>query len=232
MTSDAYHIAVSSHSEFMNFEDPDSTHPVGASHLRDYLEVMYGPEVPADPRARFAAHQLLDNLAVLSLDESRVTIEPLRYVPRFLQLIEPVASGAKTLGQIVDHQLTGYEKSTPSLAYKNDLTYCIGVFDMTVPVLAQELAVPLPKRVSDDRSREVLSLIPGLAAEHDLAKNAEALEFLMQLPHIKAEHRRKLARMQELVRKLTVRRTEHMDRLRNIMPDIAFEGLPVTTEEA
>jgi hypothetical protein len=69
MAVDRIHLGVGHLSMQLETDDPDAVHSVGLSHLGDYLNVMYGEDIPRDVVARRLSGALLGSMAVLSTDE-------------------------------------------------------------------------------------------------------------------------------------------------------------------
>ena len=208
MPKDHINVNVAHLSLNLDMENAEAVHPVGLSHLKDYLTIMFGEEVPHEPRDKNLASNLLGSLALLSTDERLVgasELDPLARIPYWLMRMTPVVNNTKALGKRVDERFIELEGTKNGLEkfFSNDLTYLAGLFDLTSFVVATQMEIEHPRgQVSAlmDRSKAVVPLGDTFLPLEQ--PNPTAFELLIELPLIKVEYRQRMAQLRHQGKKI------------------------------
>lgn len=204
MTKEVLHLHVA-HMDIPGFDvsNPDAIHPVGASHLRDYLNIMFGKEMPEGEEERHlsdALHQALSDYSTTSGLDEIMERDPQSYLISWLNLIEPMVEAESKVGKFLQSRLEGLlaqgdESDTP-VEITNDLTYMLGMYDVGSFALAGVLEIPHP-RLQDTalRERSASLLLPGKVFQSEQLSNG--LELLIRHPFIPHEQRLRVGRVLE-----------------------------------
>jgi len=208
-------------SEALDLDHPDAIHPVGASHLKEYLTIMYGEEVPEDEVARRLSDQALQSLAAFSLNHSLVEIaktDPLGYVPQWIRSFSPVVDDTKALGKLVSTYVDGMEKTAQ---YQNpditiDFVYSLGLFDALSFVIAAQLELPHPRFQYKNLMKQAEEVTPE---GYELAKptSAKGLEALINSGIVKAAYARKLTQLRAQGQRIVDSSNSCVERVRSLL---------------
>ena len=196
----------------IGMDEPIAVHSVGLSHLKEYLGIMYGGDMPGDVLSRRLSRPLFESMAALSTDYSLSTeaLErdgPSRYVSNKVRLIGPVVDDAKRVGKYVGEELDKRETGSQVAASLeiNGFTYMFGLFDLSSFVISSQLDLDHPRfqaRRLIERSRGVMPA--GHTMTEVSEEDKQAMERLIQSPLLKAAVRRRLGNLRHQGQKIIV----------------------------
>ena len=172
---------------------------VPVSQYGSYLEALYGPDVPHNKADRYAADTFFDAATAYSTDTSMYDIltdkqsdavqKVKRFIPRWLQLTEPVVDSARLLDKVVDRHLDAYDDGELPNRYDNLMHFMVGIFYSSTQLASLAVDIPHPSQLhpdlvrpalnsgrkliggrSDEKLPQTMLLIPGIARAEDIRK--------------------------------------------------------------
>lgn len=157
----------------------NTTASVPVSQYKPYLEAMFGSDIPAASADRSAAEAFFDATTAYSIDDSMRDIlldkqttarqKVGQFIPRWLQLAEPVVDSAAPLYKAVSRHLKPYEQGELPTAYDHDMYFLAGIFYSSTQLASVAMDIPHPSQLHPDLVRPVLkkghSLIGGNSNE-------------------------------------------------------------------
>jgi hypothetical protein len=220
MPKDRINVGVAHLNPHIELDQPDAVHSVGVSELSSYLKTMYGEDVPHEEKARRLSGALLSTMTELSIDEELprlATSDPIAWLPRWLQRVEPVASSAKSLGKYINKELILCETDEDK-ELTNDITFVTGLYDLTSFVLASELALDHPRYGAEnlmERSRQVAPAHQKFV-DHAQSEQKKTMEFLSSSELISPAYRRRVAGVRHEGEEIIVNTENYIERLREL----------------
>ena len=223
MTIDRFTVIATHLSPDYDRDKTEAHHPVGASHLKEYLAVMYGPDVPNDRATRYLTDRHLDNLAALSIDERMrsLTEDSARLIPHWLSLLEPAVDSGRAVGKQVNTLLDTVEKHDPEAFPTQsvaDLRYSSAVFHITGFIIATDLCLPHPHFAKQtEGSKSILRGVLSQPGEEVIDNPDEDYwASLATSGIVKAEYGRKMLLLQKRGRQLIIDSERYVERLREL----------------
>ncbi len=220
MAEDRININVAHLTPAIDFKEVEAVHSVGVSHLREYLNIMFGEEYPKDERDKRLVDRALGAVAVYSTNDELPDLflnNPRSYIPHWLKYLSPVIDSTKALGRRTEHKITEVEQGQSSI--NNDLTIMVGLFDVISFVVASEFGLSHPRYQQValmERSRNTIPLDHRLVDE-SRTEDVFSFDLLTQLPFIKAEHRKKMLQLRSEGQKIVAQSETNLTRLRPII---------------
>lgn len=186
----------------IDMEEPLAVHSVGLSGLDEYLQQMFGDDVPHDVEARRLSQPLLHAMAELSTDES-LSSEALerdggpRYVGNKLRLVTPVVNDAKALGRFVGERLEADAGDMPATAENiRDFMYTLGLFDLSSFVVASQLALDHPRFEIEGLIKRAAAIRPESHEPPANVSEKEKRDTERLIRLMKSSHRRTFVNLQ------------------------------------
>lgn len=208
----------------------EAVHPVGASHLKDYMSVIFGDDTPEDPTDRRVTDRFFKAIADFSTDEDLMRVfnkDPLRYIPYWLGAFTPVVDATKSLFKQADIRLSECEGAHPQEP-TNNLSFVVGLSDLASFAISMQLEIPHPRFENEKFMEDSLTLPLADRTMYIPPKVGEitAFDLLTLLSSVKADHKRKMINLQTQGQKIVDASQENLIRLQNIMiahPEISGE---------
>jgi len=175
---------------------------VPVSQFQAYLEATYGPGVPSSRPARYTVEQFFAAATTYSTDESLAEIlesnlssltKVQKYIPRWLQLVEPIVKTTHLLDKEAENQLHIYENSNILTPPDQELPYAVGIFFCATQMSSTALDVPHPSQQRGDLLRPLLKR--GGTPAAGVADEPLPQTILLRTPVVKTEHLRKAEKL-------------------------------------
>lgn len=179
MPKDGLTVQLAHFSPLIEIDNPDALHPVGVSHLEEYMRMMFGEDVPQSPEVQRLSRNLLASMTTMSIDEAIYDIDaPLeRRFGLMLGGIEPVIDDAKRAGRFVDRAagFDGESYKKPLGFLDQDTMYLLGIFDLSTFIMSTILMIEHPRHKQPNLTKQARSLMPGDSPHSSDVQNFQAL---------------------------------------------------------
>lgn len=182
--------------------DLGAVHPVGASHLKEYLSFFFPSDLPVDQEAQQLSHDVLDAMEAWSTDEAVTNLQysqPLLWLPKWLAKAMPVIRSTRAVGTYLDRCLIGWEDMKADELKErspitNDFMYGFGVYDLASLAIALEAGLDHPRFREEELARRSDSLHPDSPPTAVVVRsNRERLDVLADAPEVRPIEKAQLA---------------------------------------
>lgn len=178
---------------------PDAVHPVGASQLKEYLNIMYGKEMPEGEEEQQLAnslHQALTNFSTADNLRTILDVDPFVYLSHWITLVQPIIDAESKVGKYLQSKLEAMlalrDKQTEPPDITNDFTYMLGMYDVTSFAIASVLETPHPRLENEELVERSRTLIPE-GHQFQTERVGTGFQRLASLPILSPERRQELA---------------------------------------
>jgi len=171
---------------------------VPVSQCKPYLEAAFGSGIPTQRADRFAVDTFFEAATAYSTDESLREIlfdeqidaaEKVKaFIPRWLQLTEPVVDAARALDKSVASHLAPYKSGNVTAAHNHDMIFMAGVFHMSTLLASVALDIPHPTQAIPDLVRPLVNKglhLPGGRADKPLPQTILLIPSLVRAQDIR-----------------------------------------------
>jgi hypothetical protein len=199
MAKDRINVNIAHLSLPLEVTDPDAMHSVGVSHLREYLDIMYGKPMPEGRTEIRLARSLQDALTSLSTDENLLKIyetNVLAYIPYWTRLTRPVIKSAGDAGKYIEGKFMEFNDPRQPAQIDNDFTYMLGMYDLSSFAIAAHLELPHPRLENEALVERAEGVVPpGQQYVRNQPGPNSGLEILLTQPILKYSDRQELRRI-------------------------------------
>jgi hypothetical protein len=198
---------------------------VPVSQFRPYVKATYGTEIPQDRADRLAADTFFDVATAYSTDESLDDIlknddlsavqKIKKFIPRWLQLAEPVVDATRVLDKSVARHLAPYDDGFIPSGYDHDLSYMVGLAYMGTQLSSVALDIPHPSQSNPDLSGRIVARGDSPIGGDPDVQMPQTL--FLGFSIVKAEHRKRVEKLRADTERLNARAQKSTERLLAVM---------------